>query len=264
MSRPPNTPDHLSSAYNNRGGVIDFVNMPVALGNPYGMPYMDEVYNQNNQYNQPSIYAQAGFPGYASNQALNYQNYPMGMYQPIASPAYLPTLPMHDLSASMVTTTPVVPTPPMETQEELRTRINDKINDIIHTQKQNMLQSKIESLQNKVEQLSQNMGSSMGSSMGHQSNLDEEFALNPHLNRLSDKVEKLSQKISLSQGFSQHSPNDNNTYDSMDHRLGSPYAKHSEPDVEISRRLRRLAEESASRAADTHRHEERNNKIPDW
>ena len=256
MSRPPNTPDHLSSAYNNRGGIIDFVNMPVALGNPYGMPYSDEVYNQ------PSIYAQAGFPGYASSQALsqNYQTYPMGMYQPLASPAYLPTLPMHELSAPV--TTPVVA--PVESEDSLRLRINDKINDIIQTQKQNMLQSKIESLQNKVEQLSQNMGSSMGSSMGHQSNLDEEFALNPHLNRLSDKVEKLSQKISLSQGFSQHSPNDNNTYDSMDHRLGSPYAKHSEPDVEISRRLRRLAEESASRAADTHRHEERNNKIPDW
>ena len=263
MSRPPNTPDHLSSAYNNRGGIIDFVNMPVALGNPYGMPYSDEVYNQ------PSIYAQAGFPGYASSQALsqNYQTYPMGMYQPLASPAYLPTLPMHELSAPV--TTPVVA--PVESEDSLRLRINDKINDIIQTQKQNMLQSKIESLQNKVEQLSQNMGSSMGSSMGsgmgssmgHQSNLDEEFALNPHLNRLSDKVEKLSQTISLSQGFSQHSPNDN-TYNSMDQRLGSPYAKHSEPDVEISRRLRRLAEESASRAADTHRHEERNNKIPDW
>jgi hypothetical protein len=262
MSRPPNTPDQLSSAYNNRGGLIDFVNVPVTLSNQaYGMPYSSDM-----EAFHPSIYAQAGFPGYVPNQVgqLGAQVY---QQVPIASPAYLPTLssvPVHELGAPMAA--------PVESEQSMRQRINEKIDDIIRTQKDNMLNSKIESLSNKVEQLSHNLS--------YQS-LSQEATdrANPaHIHRLSDKVDKLSQSLEMANEQRRLQSNFQSNFnhgemDKLGSSLGSSYPVKYEPlgshisaesDAEISRRLRRLASESAMRQNAVDRHERLGTKIPDW
>ena len=193
MSRPPNQHHHLSSAYNNnnnRNGLIDFVNVPMNLG----QPYMD------GEAFYPSIYAQAGFPGYNNNNNNNNNNQ-LGAYfqpQPIASQAFLPS----DMGAQFgggqcgsgqcgggqfgVSMGAPYGTP-VESETVLHQRINEKIDSIIQSQRDNMLTSKIESLSGKVQQLSQNISYNMDSSEAS------------HINRLSDKVQQLSQSMGSSE-----------------------------------------------------------------
>jgi len=278
MSRPPTNAQHLSSSYDNRNGLIDFVNVPVSqLNQSYSLDDM-----------HPSIYAQAGFPGYAgpamgaamgpvmgptmmpmmmpatgpsmgaamypSSQALlpaplgagmqlyQTQGYP----QPIAAPAYLP--------APEVT--------PIESEAVLHERINRKIDDIINAQKDNVLNSKIESISNKVEQLHHNLAQNQASAGSDTA----------HIHRLSEKVQQLSQslerahekRLQAQMHFPAMTP-----APLMQAAYTTPYTVSDKPisttplhisadpsDTEISRRLRKLSAESSVRA--------RSERIPDW
>jgi hypothetical protein len=272
MSRPPNTPDHtpnqLCSAYpnNNRGGLIDFVNVPMSLNSQaYGSPYTEvEAFH-------PSIYAQAGFPGYAPTPMMGgmaqlgaqvSQVFPMQPMplQPmaIAAPAYLPSAVMsssalHELAA------------PVD-EDDLHERINSKIDSIIATHKNIALNSKIESLSSKVEQLSHNIS--------HHNTLAQETQDAVNIHRLSDKVQQLSQSLEVANEQRRLQAHlDSRHGDKMDtpFLMQSPYsptdprserAVHvsAEPsDIEISRRLRRLAAESSMRQRETE-----GIRIPDW
>ena len=275
MSRPPNH-QQLSNSYNNnnRSGLIDFVNVPCQLGQPY-----DEGYH-------PSIYAQAGFPGYQQyNNHYNELGAQMNPY-PIASPAYLPydngytngysnTYSGNNISSSM---------PPVESEAVLHQRINDKIDAIIQAQKETVLNSKIESLSTKVEQLSHNLSTNLSASnavshhsLATESNIQSINSSDAaHIHHLSDKVQQLSQSLELLHGSNNLSSNlnsnlssnfNNNSLTNSRSFMQSPYPSDvpvhisSEPsDMEISRRLRRLAAESSMRAA----REDNAYKIPDW
>ena len=245
MSRAP--PNHCQSL-SSRNGLIDFVNVPLS-----------HAYEDNGMGISPSIYAQAGFPGYYSPQQLGVayampqaiQPYTAAASfpQPIAAPACLGYA-LVELGAAVQ---------PVESEAVLHQRINEKIDSIIQSQRDGVLNSKIENLANKVQQLSQNLESSDAA----------------HVNRLSDKVHQLSQSLDtgdagnnihrlseqvrqLSKSLERHGKAGS---------LAAPYeppdrALHisSEPsDAEISHRLRRLAAESGARARSLDKC-----KIPDW
>ena len=244
MSRPPNH-QQLSSSYsnsNNRGGLIDFVNVPCQLGQPY-----DEGYAYH-----PSIYAQAGFPGY---QQCNNNN----PAYPLAAPAYLPYDNYSGNYGNNYGSSNTVGSsmPPVESEAVLHQRINDKIDAIIQAQKETTLNSKIESLSNKVEQLTHNLSGNMA----------PESSDTAHIHHLSDKVQQISESLELLHGNSLGSGFRNG---SLTNSRGSfmnssfnapdvPVHISSEPsDAEISRRLRRLAAESSMLAAES------SYRIPDW
>jgi hypothetical protein len=148
MSRPPRIKhNELISAYNQP--VIDFVNK----GYPVGTHY------------EPSVYAQAGYPGYIQGQyqagppypgyALS-QAYDPHMYQTIAQPyQYQP------ISQPAYQQPTYAPLSSGETEEQLREKINSKIDAIIETQRENskeqraeLLSSQIDKLTRKVQKLS--------------------------------------------------------------------------------------------------------------
>ena len=258
MSRPPN--QYMSNQYSDPryhpGETIDF-KMP-AIGNPYDPEFY------------PSIYAQAGFPGYAQYQqqlnagymptyspqsvASNFpQGYPQnalqgfsvgspyqgiqGYPQPIASPASLPVM----------------------DSEAVQERIRKSIDAIMEAQKTVMLNSKLETLTNKVQNLAQNIESVQNLAQNIESsecstvrslsekvdrlskNLDGDSA--SHIKSLSDKVERLSRNIESRASGEPRTPIES---------LSSTAS-----DGDIARKLRRLAAESAQKG----RSEER---IPDW
>jgi hypothetical protein len=242
MSRAPPNHQQLSS----RNGLIDFVNVP--LSHAY----------EDNVGISPSIYAQAGFPGYYSQQQLGVayavpqpiQPYAPSAYpQPIAAPACLSYAPV-ELGAAVQ---------PVESEAVLHQRINEKIDSIIQAQRDSMLNSKIEKLANKVQQLSQNLESSDSA----------------HVNRLSEKVHKLSRSIDAGDAGKIHrlSEQVKQLSQSLEKKgaarssLAAPYEPadstlhiSAEPsDAEISQRLRRLAAESGARARSMDKC-----KIPDW
>ena len=251
MSRPPNH-QQLSNPYinnSNRSGVIDFINVPCQLGQPYEDPY------------HPSIYAQAGFPGY---QPYNNPSQLGAAVYPVAASAYLPydnSVHTNSVSSSM---------PPVESEAVLHQRINDKIDAIIQAQKENVLNSKIDSLSTKVEQISNNLSSKSTLSSENNSHLSD--AAQIHI--LTNKVEQLSQSLEIAQ-----MAHGNNTINSLNNSrtMQSPYSPSfpphpsdlpvhisSEPsDQEISRRLRRLAAESSMRAGGNGR-DDSAYRIPDW
>jgi outer membrane murein-binding lipoprotein Lpp len=246
MSRPPNHNTNnnvLCSAYsNNRNGLIDFVNTPMSLN----QPYMDE-----------SIYAQAGFPGYPAPLGAAYQpmyGHPMPPPMPLAAPAYLQPPPEY-LRTAM---------PPVETEAVLHQRIDEKIDAIIQAQKEHQLNSKIDSLNSKVEQLTHNLASNAHISSHLSYPVESSDAA--HIHRLSSKVEQLSQSLEVANEQRRLQAQ----FDRADSPrvpaafMKSPFADQSlhissEPsDAEISRRLRRLAAESSMR-------QQRSDcKIPDW
>ena len=161
MSRPPNHREHrtIDSAYHN--GVIDFTpktrpnpmmgsQMPNAtpqmMGNqmyqPYPSPYMgDEL--------PPSVYAQAGFPGYAQ---------PAGYAQPIAAP--YPVYPEHMGPASLH---PSLQSSAAPNAEELRERIDQRIDSILNSQKTAALGSQLDKLSERVSRLTQDLVSTQHS-----------------------------------------------------------------------------------------------------
>ena len=246
MSRPPNHQQLSSSYSNNRSGVIDFVNIPCQLGQPYEDGY------------HPSIYAQAGFPGY--QQYPNPNQLGAAMY-PMAGPAYLP----YDNNINNVNSGIGSSMPPVESEAVLHQRINDKIDAIIQAQKETVLNSKIESLSSKVEQISSNLSATISSENTHTSDA-------AHIQRLSSKVEQLSQSLEMAQMA--HSMSGLSSLNNS-RTIQSPYSPSfppsdlpvhisSEPsDQEISRRLRRLAAESSMRAGGNGR-DDSAYKIPDW
>jgi outer membrane murein-binding lipoprotein Lpp len=244
MSRaPPNHNQQLSSAYS-RNNLIDFVHVPQV---PLGQAYEEGFH--------PSIYAQAGFPGYAvpqgypaqlgvAYQPLPVQAYPVGYPQPIAAPACLPAASYAPELGSAV--------PPVESEAVLHQRINEKIDSIIQAQRDGMLNSKIESLSSKVQQLSHTLESK---ALEPRLELRAESRLEPrleprlesriepnasHIHRLADRVQELSEKL--------------------DAKHGVHISSEASSDAEISRRLRRLAAESSLRQ----RGESLSTKIPDW
>jgi hypothetical protein len=240
MSRaPPNHNQQLSSAYS-RNNLIDFVHVPQV---PLGQAYEEGFH--------PSIYAQAGFPGYAvpqgypaqlgvAYQPLPVQAYPVGYPQPIAAPACLPAASYAPELGSAV--------PPVESEAVLHQRINEKIDSIIQAQRDGMLNSKIESLSSKVQQLSHTLESK---ALEPRLELRAEPRLEPrlesrtepnasHIHRLADRVQELSEKL--------------------DAKHGVHISSEASSDAEISRRLRRLAAESSLRQ----RGESLSTKIPDW
>jgi hypothetical protein len=144
-----------------------------------GQPYMDGGSNNSDAFH-PSIFAQAGFPGYnnnnnsqlvpaASGLAAGFAQPVYAFAPPLASPAFLPMCGQE--------------TAPVESEAVLHQRINEKIDSIIQAQRDSMLNSKIESLSGKVDQLSQNLSYGMDSSEAS------------HIHRLSDKVQQLSQSL---------------------------------------------------------------------
>ena len=238
MSRaPPNHNQQLSSAYS-RNNLIDFVHVPQV---PLGQAYEEGFH--------PSIYAQAGFPGYAVPQGYPaqlgvayqpVQAYPVGYPQPIAAPACLPAASYAPELGSAV--------PPVESEAVLHQRINEKIDSIIQAQRDSMLNSKIESLSSKVQQLSHTLESK---ALEPRLELRAESRLEPrlesriepnasHIHRLADRVQELSEKL--------------------DAKHGVHISSEASSDAEISRRLRRLAAESSLRQ----RGESLSTKIPDW
>ena len=238
MSRaPPNHNQQLASAYS-RNNLIDFVHVPQV---PLGQAYEEGFH--------PSIYAQAGFPGYAVPQGYPaqlgvayqpVQAYPVGYPQPIAAPACLPAASYAPELGSAV--------PPVESEAVLHQRINEKIDSIIQAQRDGMLNSKIESLSSKVQQLSHTLESK---ALEPRLELRAEPRLEPrlesriepnasHIHRLADRVQELSEKL--------------------DAKHGVHISSEASSDAEISRRLRRLAAESSLRQ----RGESLSTKIPDW
>ena len=253
MSRPPpNHQQQLSAAYS-RNNLIDFVHVPQV---PLGQAYEEGFH--------PSIYAQAGFPGYAvpgyaPQLGVAYQpmpaypaGYPAGYPQPIAAPACLPAASYAPELGSAV--------PPVESEAVLHQRINEKIDSIIQAQRDSMLNSKIESLSSKVQQLSHNLQSNSLQSNSLQSKALEpryeprlESRLEPrlesrtdpdasHIHRLADRVQELSEKLDAKQGVH--------------------ISSEASSDAEISRRLRRLAAESSLRQREEG--VKMGSKIPDW
>lgn len=237
MSRPPSQHNQYVDSRYHPGETIDF-KVP-AIGTPYDSDY-------------PSVYAQAGFPGYAQlntpgyNQQLiasnfpyqgygyqGYQGCPPGFsvasayqgYTPIASPATLPGYPALD-------------------SEAVQERIRNNIDAIMETQKTAMLNSKLETLTNKVQSLAHNIESSDSSTMRGLSEKVDRLSKNMDgdstIKSLSDKVERLSRN------FESRTPIE---------APSSTLATAS--DGEIARRLRRLAAESSSSGRPE-------DKIPDW
>lgn len=141
MSRPTRDKSYIDSAYSNYGpsGVIDFAHPQLACAY------------------EPSIYAQAGFPGYP--QPLGYQ------YAPC--PPYPPTHLAQPYAA------PVVKEEPLDTGE-LHERINAKIDSIIssqrasaHEHKAEILGAQIERLNRTVQKLSDSMEKRRGDDFCH-------------------------------------------------------------------------------------------------
>ena len=138
MSRPPRVNrNDLSSAYNQP--VIDFVNK----GYPVGTHY------------EPSVYAQAGYPGYIQAgyypPQAGYQAYDPGMYQPMAQ-AYQPVSYQQPTYSSLSSG---------ETEDQMREKINAKIDAIIEAQRESskeqrtdLLSTQIDKLTRKVHKLS--------------------------------------------------------------------------------------------------------------
>ena len=243
MSRPPpNHQQQLSAAYS-RNNLIDFVHVPQV---PLGQAYEEGFH--------PSIYAQAGFPGYAvpgyaPQLGVAYQpmpaypaGYPAGYPQPIAAPACLPAASYAPELGSAV--------PPVESEAVLHQRINEKIDSIIQAQRDSMLNSKIESLSSKVQQLSHNLQSKALEPRAEprlESRLEPrlESRTEPdasHIHRLADRVQELSEKLDAKQGVH--------------------ISSEASSDAEISRRLRRLAAESSLRQREEGA--KMGSKIPDW
>ena len=248
MSRPPpNHQQQLSAAYS-RNNLIDFVHVPQV---PLGQAYEEGFH--------PSIYAQAGFPGYAvpgyaPQLGVAYQpmpaypaGYPAGYPQPIAAPACLPAASYAPELGSAV--------PPVESEAVLHQRINEKIDSIIQAQRDSMLSSKIESLSSKVQQLSHNLQSNSLQSKALEPRYEPrlESRLEPrlesrtepdasHIHRLADRVQELSEKLDAKQGVH--------------------ISSEASSDAEISRRLRRLAAESSLRQREEG--VKMGSKIPDW
>jgi hypothetical protein len=155
MSRPPRVNrNDLSSAYNQP--VIDFVNK----GYPVGTHY------------EPSVYAQAGYPGYIQAgyypPQAGYQAYDPGMYQTMAQP-YQPYQPMAQPYQPMAQAyQPVSYQQPTysslssgETEDQMREKINAKIDAIIEAQRESskeqradLLSTQIDKLTRKVHKLS--------------------------------------------------------------------------------------------------------------
>lgn len=172
MSRPTHRDKgYLESTYQayGPGGVIDFA--PPHLAAAYG---------------EPSIYAQAGFPGY--QQPLGYQ--------------YAPTYPAPTYPASFP-----LAAPPVACQEEavstqdLHERINAKIDSIINAQrasaqeqKADLLGSQIERLTRKVQKLSASMEGRREDGFCHalaakqRGGGDEEEELESHENRVESRL----------------------------------------------------------------------------
>ena len=126
-------------------GVIDFI------------PHLASSYNQDPSY-QPSIYAQAGFPGYTNagfpgpNTGYNNAGFPGYPQPPLGYTYQYPCPAPATLAAST------------DDADGLRERLNAKIDSIISTQRSNMrklqdqktdlLNQKIDSLTHKVQSLS--------------------------------------------------------------------------------------------------------------
>ena len=223
MSRPPN--QYTASQYDPRyhtGETIDF-KVP-AIGVPYQCDPGD--------YHPASVYAQAGFPGYA--QSPQYQQ------QLNAGYAYNPNF--HPQVSSQYYPPISAPQPgyPALDGEAVQERIRNNIDAIMETQKTALLNSKLELLTNKVQSLAQNIESSESSNVRSLSEKVERLSRNmsdgdsaSHIKSLSEKVERLSRNIEMNQ----------RPLESLS----------STTDNEIARKLRRLAAESAP-----------SEKIPSW
>ena len=117
MSRPTNRDKgYLESAYQTYGpnGVIDFV--PPHLGSAYM---------------EPSIYAQAGFPGYQQPLGYQYQGY-SSQYAPAT---YALSAPATTYPASFPMAAPPVACQEETSSKDLHERINAKIDSIISSQR---------------------------------------------------------------------------------------------------------------------------------
>lgn len=262
MSRPPS--QHLNNQYSDPryhpGETIDF-KVP-AIGNPYDPDY------------HPSVYAQAGFPGYAQyQQQLNCNvntgyapgynpqqiasNFPQYQYCQSYQPGFSVSSPYQGLQGypQPIAAQASLPGYPALDSEAVQERIRNNIDAIMETQKTAMLNSKLETLTNKVQSLAQNIESSESSTVRSLSekvdrlskNMDRsldknmEGDHNHHIKSLSDKVERLSRNIES------RTPSDK--FESLSSTAS---------DSDIARRLRRLAAESSAQKG---RSEER---IPDW
>jgi hypothetical protein len=235
MSRPPSQHNYVDTRYH-PGETIDF-KVP-AIGTPYDSDY-------------PSVYAQAGFPGYAQqlntpgyNQQLIASNFPYQGYQ--AYPGYPPGF---SVASAYQGYTPIaspatLPGYPALDSEAVHERIRNNIDAIMETQKTAMLNSKLENLTNKVQSLAHNIESSDSSTMRGLSEKVDRLSKNMdgdstnQIKSLSDKVERLSRN------FESRAPIE-------------PPSSTLSTDGEIARRLRRLAAESSSSGRPE-------DKIPDW
>ena len=150
MSRPPavHQQPNIGSAFNQP--VIDFVNKGYPSGYPVGSAYAPS-YAPSYEAYQPSIYAQAGYPGYAMPARLcdDYQ-----VYQPPANYVPPPQYPAYEQGMSQNVGA-------RETEDQLREKINSKIDAIIEAQRAStkdqradQLSSQIERLTRKVQKLS--------------------------------------------------------------------------------------------------------------
>jgi hypothetical protein len=211
MSRPTNRDKgYLESTYHAYGpnGVIDFV--PPNLGSAYC---------------EPSIYAQAGFPGY--QQPLGYQYpqhpgayplsaaYPHSAY-PLSAPAPYPA--SFPLAA---------PTCQEEPTRDLHERINAKIDSIISSHRASAQDQKADILGTQIE-------------------------------RLTRKVQRLSASVEGKHGMGSLEAED----DSEEDKEGRVESRVR--DNEIASRLRRLAVESKMRERSERLEERGRRNIPDW
>lgn len=250
MSRPPS--HHLNNQYSDpryhQSETIDF-KVPT-IGNPY-------------ESDHQSIYAQAGFPGYAQYQQLNCNTGYMPGYnqlvnQPLASnfpyqsgyqayqPGFSVSSPYQGYPQSIAAPASLPGYPALDS-EAVQERIRNNIDAIMETQKTAMLNSKLETLTNKVQSLAHNIESSESSTVRSLSEKVDRLSKNmdgdstSHIKSLSDKVERLSRNIES------RAPTDK--FESLSSTAS---------DSDIARRLRRLAAESSAQKG---RPDER---IPDW
>jgi archaellum component FlaC len=207
MSRPPSQyneiPNHIGNRYQTDQQTIDF-----KVGNPYACDPSD--------YPHSSVYAQAGFPGYAQqamsagysmptyNQISSQGAYTSQYPQPIASNAclsgYSQSYAPQSIAAPCM---PVYSPAALESEAMVHDRIKANIDAIMEAQKTAMLNSKLETLTNKVQSLAQNIESSETAHVRSLSDRVERLSRNMadsgdgvhHIKSLSDKIERLSRNI---------------------------------------------------------------------
>ena len=234
MSRPPNNTQrepNLESMYSR--GVIDFVHQGYPLNAPYPYPCNEE------GFVSPSVYTQAGFPGYQHTSQLHQLS--------MAPPGYPPSQQISMGSPYHVYTDPMVPAQSIQAQPHLKVenstdiqeRINAKIDSIINAHKTETLSSQINQLNTKIEMLTE----MQKTKAPHQ--LNEPY----QRSRLSsdaydrDTMHRLSRLSEESMASSK--------------KLSSDIS-----DSQITRQLRKLAADSAKRANE--RSTSRGSDIPDW